>query len=272
MKRLIVVALMSAFALVTFGETLRLGPQTPPDPEKEHQRRLEKRAAKLKKTGGRIVDMSTMKGSFRFVNLQKQVPPESMEEIVGRLKQHFMSDFALVEGNGEFSVEGAQGLLEKNYATAGVFIIDMANLPTILIAPEGRWAMVNVWALSADGAEKPKLVRRVRRELLRAFAALAGGGGSMDPLCVSRTATTLAELDALKSNDLTYEPLVRAEEALKAMGITPYRRTTYREACEEGWAPAPTNDIQKAVWDQIKADKERGPTNPITIQPPSAKK
>ena len=56
------------------------------------------------------------------------------------------------------------------------------------------------------------------------------------------------------------------------MGITPYRRTTYREACQEGWAPQPTNDVQKAIWEQVKADKERGPTNPITIPPPNQKK
>ena len=55
---------------------------------------------------------------------------------------------------------------------------------------------------------------------------------------------------------------------LKGIGVKPARRTTYKRACQEGWAPAPTNAYQKAIWEQVKADKERGPTNPITIPPP----
>jgi hypothetical protein len=31
--------------------------------------------------------------------------------------------------------------------------------------------------------------------------------------------------------------------------------TTYRNAVMEGWAPAPTNDIQRAVWDAVKSAK-----------------
>ena len=59
---------------------------------------------------------------------------------------------------------------------------------------------------------------------------------------------------------------------LNALGFKPRRRLTYRRACQEGWAPAPTNEFQKAVWEQVKADKERGPANPITIPPPNKKK
>ena len=39
----------------------------------------------------------------------------------------------------------------------------------------------------------------------------------------------------------------------------------------EGWAPAPTNDIQKAIFERVKADKERGPSKPLTIAPPAKK-
>ena len=272
MKRMLLAAVASVLFCASFGDVPKLGPTTPPDPEKEQQRRLAKRQAKLRKTGGRIVDMSAMKGTFRFVNFQRRVPAERLKEECDRLGRHFQSDFAFVEGKGSFSVEGAERALAGNGATAAVFLVDAETLPSVLVAPESRWACVNVAALAKDGADETKMGRRVRREMLRSFASLAGGGGSMDPLCVSRTATSLAELDALKSNDRSYDPLVRAEEALKAMGITPYRRTTYREACEEGWAPTPTNDVQRAVWEQVKADKERGPTNPITIPPPNAKK
>ena len=63
-------------------------------------------------------------------------------------------------------------------------------------------------------------------------------------------------------------------EAKALNSFTPQteRRIPYRVAVQEGWAQPPTNDYQKAVWEQVKADKERGPTNPITIPPPNAKK
>jgi len=35
-----------------------------------------------------------------------------------------------------------------------------------------------------------------------------------------------------------------------------------REACQEGWAPAPTNDIQKAIWNEVR----QLPAKPIKIE------
>ena len=54
--------------------------------------------------------------------------------------------------------------------------------------------------------------------------------------------------------------------------MTSYIKATYLRACHLGWAPPPTNDVQRAIWEKIKAEKERGPTKPITIPPPNAKK
>ncbi len=41
----------------------------------------------------------------------------------------------------------------------------------------------------------------------------------------------------------------------KAMGIGQVRRTTYKKACEEGWAPPPTDEFQKAVAEKVAAKK-----------------
>lgn len=53
--------------------------------------------------------------------------------------------------------------------------------------------------------------------------------------------------------------------------ITPAEIQTYRNACRQGWAPAPTNDYQKAIYERMQADKERGPSKPLTITPPAKK-
>jgi hypothetical protein len=36
------------------------------------------------------------------------------------------------------------------------------------------------------------------------------------------------------------------------MGVKPISVVTYRKAVEAGWAPAPTNDIQRAIYDEVK--------------------
>ena len=44
------------------------------------------------------------------------------------------------------------------------------------------------------------------------------------------------------------EGMVIGRRAMEASRIA-VRRTTYKVACEEGWAPAPTNDFQRAIFD-----------------------
>ena len=49
---------------------------------------------------------------------------------------------------------------------------------------------------------------------------------------------------------------------LAKRGVYPKRYVTYRAACIRGWAPAPTNAAQKAVWDKVRAI----PKNPMKIE------
>lgn len=45
------------------------------------------------------------------------------------------------------------------------------------------------------------------------------------------------------------------------------RVVTYRQACIEGWAAKPTNDVQRTVWKSVIDERRKGPTNPIRILP-----
>ncbi len=54
----------------------------------------------------------------------------------------------------------------------------------------------------------------------------------------------------------------------KAMGIGLVRRTTYRKACEEGWAPPPADEFQKAVAEKVAA-KKAAATNAPAATPPA---
>ena len=49
---------------------------------------------------------------------------------------------------------------------------------------------------------------------------------------------------------------------LEKLGVTKMEKTTYLRACKEGWAPAPTNEVQKRVWDKVHA----APRMPMKIE------
>jgi len=51
------------------------------------------------------------------------------------------------------------------------------------------------------------------------------------------------------------------------MGMAAPKLVPYLKACQEGWAPVPTNDYQKAVWERVRSEKERGPANGLRIEP-----
>ena len=65
-------------------------------------------------------------------------------------------------------------------------------------------------------------------------------------------------------NFQSQEGMVIGRRAMEASRIAPVRRTTYKVACEEGWAPPPTNDFQRAIWDATKAA-----TNAPAATPPA---
>ena len=71
-----------------------------------------------------------------------------------------------------------------------------------------------------------------------------------------------SDLDDITDYRLPMDSLTRCKNYLESCNVTPYKRTIYRKAVEEGWAPAPTNDIQKAVWDDVHA----APKNPMKIE------
>ena len=79
--------------------------------------------------------------------------------------------------------------------------------------------------------------------------------------CMLHPVKNLEELDELP-NALSQEALYHIARMLEQSGITPSTRATYRTACKEGWAPAPTNDVQKAIW----AEVHQIPDKPLTIK------
>ena len=138
--------------------------------------------------------------------------------------------------------------------TVGVFIVNDPKQPMSLVAIEERWAIINLAKL-LDGAMNGKAKRhRFGKELSRVAKALFSGVDlHKDTLAVS----TGKDLDAVTSDPFDATTLVMVARGLPSYGLVAPRTVPYRRAVREGWAPAPTNDVQKAIWEEIKNPASR---------------
>ena len=147
----------------------------------------------------------------------------------------------------------ARAALGATNVAAVVAVAAGKGRPALLVAPEDRWALVDAAGILAAGGESRDV--RLRKEVWRAAALMMGAGNTGAPQCPFRPVLSAADLDAFTGFQLAPATLAAVSAYAKAAGLAQTRQTTYRKACEEGWAPAPTNDFQKAVWDEVKAKK-----------------
>jgi len=109
-----------------------------------------------------------------------------------------------------------------------------------------------VAALCGPDVSADKLAERVQKETWRAFAYLMGAANSTYEHCLMKSVLSPADLDALTAKAVCPEPLNQIALHAKKLGMKPVRLTTYRKAVEEGWAPAPSNEMQRSVWQELK--------------------
>ena len=197
----------------------------------------------------------------KVVDQQKRVSPAVLKDAQWAWHKNVWMHSDYLEG----------GTREDAFADGGcglaIFIVDKPGGETLLVSPEGCWVELNVAPLAADNPPQELLDKRVKREMWRALAYGMGVGNEQMGSLLNHI-TSVKELDANEYNEPTPDAFNHIIYSAAKRKMARVRYTSYRQACREGWAPAPTNDAQRAVLEQIKADKERGPTNPITIQPP----
>lgn len=147
-----------------------------------------------------------------------------------------------------------------------IVLAEQEGAPTLLIAPEEPWASINVKKLSADKPSAELLKTRIKKQLWRAFGYAMGAANSNMQPCLMRPIFSLKDLDSEKVAILCPEPLSAISHNAQRLNIAQSRRTTYKRACIEGWAPAPTNDVQKAIMAQVKAEQSKEPTKGMKIK------
>lgn len=245
MKNLLIVTVMAALAASAFAkETTNAVPV--------------KKAAKSfeEATGGFLKKKSKKTNKIYFVNAQKRASDALIESARAKLDNTLRVDISMTNGTFDLSGPKIQGELS-------LYIVDDEKLPMSLIAPEARWAVVNVAPLATGRGEKPAFFEaRVRKEIARIGCLLFGGVGSDYKQNLLSFVGAPEGLDRSATDNLPVDGIQRCGRYLHDLGVRQWRMVTYRDACQQGWAPTPTNEYQKAIWDKI----HEMPKNPMKIE------
>ena len=254
-------ALLNAVDKPNPARRVRLPPE---ELAKRHAERAERRAERIRQNGG-IVEAPYNGKYVVVVDAQKKVGRKPFEEFAQSMFSGLRFPTRIKTGGGvAWPVTGMD-------AGITILVAERGEDPILLVAPESGWAVLNMTALSADNPPQDILEGRTMKEMWRAACYVLGAANSMSPSCVMTDVFTPKDLDEIQVYAPSPEHFGKMSANAFKRGISYKRSELYSKACEEGWAPAPTNDVQKAIWEKVKSDKERGPTTPITIQPPKAK-
>ena len=245
MKRKVIIAGIAALCTtVAFSET------------NETARMNMRRLSRIERAGGWVTQPSNGK-VIRIVNAQRRVSRASLEETAEQISH--MTSFPVLVTD---STKTDPASLLVGDTAAAVIVKDADGRERIVVAPEDGWATVHVKAIGADGADDARVTIRTAKEVWRAAAIMLGASDSMMQPCLMAPIHSIAELDANTCVMPTMEPFNKMINNARRMGVAVRRRVSYRKACQEGWAPAPTNDVQRAIWEETR----QLPAKPIKIE------
>ncbi len=212
--------------------------------------------------GGVIEKENSSKGWICFANSQNVLSTEALTDYIQVIRRGMRLEMKVAEIKKPFSIGNAEIDARATGAFATVFIIKEDNLPITLVAPESGWAMVNVNAL-AKGIPLRIAQERIKKAILRTFCILCGAYDSGTVGSILWPATCPEDFDALQNPNVIPPTLVAPVGGhMVRAGMRPIVFSSYRKACEAGWAPPPTNDVQRTIWNQV----HQIPDKPITIE------
>lgn len=206
----------------------------------------------LEKTGGMVEFPG--RGKIAVVNCQTKISKALIEQQVEQLRKIVRVNLELLEESpvAKDSLFERMAKLPDGVASA-MYLIDDASLPMSLHAPEACWMLVNVDKLNDS---------RFPKEFSRASSFLFGCSVSKFTSSPMQTVTKPEDLDKIIGGGFAVDSMPSIQMHLNSLGVIPKKRATYRKACMDGWAAQPTNDYQKAIWEEVHAK----PTNPMRIK------
>jgi predicted Zn-dependent protease len=239
MRTLCIVTSVVFVSLAVFGQ------ETPQSPNTN-----EIREKALMESGGPIL-MPERGPYILLLNAQNKIDANVFDEEVAHAKRVFKYPFHSSATTNQWR-QVAKDELTKG-ASVVVVVAEMECDSSLVVLPSEQIAIVNINGLKDE--KESVFNNRFHKELLRGIAYALGVGNTSNPICILKPVKSLEELDALQGNQLGPDALSAAMRVAKARGMSMMRMISYKAAVYQGWAPPPTNDYQKAVWDRVMAEK-----------------
>ena len=244
MSRIVISAVVAFASAIMFADT---DAKKAASNSKSAQDKAARAEALLKKTGGFVSRKSD--GKIYFVNCQSRISDEEIKKRVDRIR--FVLKYPCEIAKGTWKI----GDSKPKDAKIAIYLVDDAKLPMSLVAVEAGWGVVNTATLSEKN-------NRFSKQLTRVFCLTAGAADSPVKTSPMQTVLKSEDLDKLLTDGFTFDMASSINENLQALGMATERKVPYVKACKEGWAPAPTNEYQKAIWDKVHST----PKNPMKIE------
>lgn len=212
----------------------------------------------LEKTGGFMPNKRSGEGCIAIIDAQSRLSGDFLKRRTEKLEDNVWMRCVYHAVDKTLALQALDAALASCTGNVSIAIVDWGGFPALISLPESKCALVNVAALAKDNPSMDKLEHRVSKEMARAFAfALVLNysgrpGGVMDPI------TSLKELDMVLVDQIGLDILPFADKSAEKFGIRKFKRTTYKIACEEGWAPPPKNEFQKAIWNAYHEVPSKG--------------
>ena len=214
----------------------------------------------LAELGGLHMKPGSQKGKVAIIDTQNSVASNAFVGVAAMFSKETKINFVY-----ERAEQGdVQSLMDASKANVVLVIVDDDTTPAMLLAPEDYWGKMNVRKLlrnlKTDRAREKFYASRCAKESTRALSILCGGGSSQYPGNVMNAAR-FEDADAF-TNGLPVDMIDAYVKYLGSLGVSPAIYAVYEKACMQGWAPPPTNDVQRAIWDETR----QLPTKPIKIK------
>lgn len=266
MKQLIVLA-CAAICTVSvvakdrpFSSNKPLSEMTPEERAIRHKEAAQNR---LEYYGGKVSKPGSQKGRILFVDACAESKDAAVASVIESETKMFKFKVECVKNAGEKpSPKNAAKKMKELGADVAIFLVECDECETpLLVAPDSGWAIVNFAPILKDAKNDAFKANRTRKTLTRAFYATCGAMNGNQSGSLMGTVTKAEDIDRL-GDAVPLEVVQRIKESLEKRGVTPEFITTYRRACKLGWAPMPTNAVEKAIWDEM----HELPSAPIKIK------
>ena len=223
---------------------------------------LENKPEILRKTGG-FVDVPAKGISVLVVDAREKAggAPDQFARIFGNLSHTIVKVENAPREVSKSVFEIVSSRRDDQKSAFAMIVVEDEKLPGLSVQPEERTVVVNAkkYAVGFDPVQREE---RVLKELWRGLGLAAGIGYVTYKNDVLQPVFDVKEVDALEYQVMQPVTFMKIYETFERFGAKRSRHIPYRRAVTEGWAAAPTNDYQKAIWDKVHAI----PTKPLKIQ------